>query len=151
MCWFADWVTLLSAQCKYKMLSLSCLHRWHVNNLNHTCTYNCLPEDEHVELMVRITILVFKKCILLVYITRSILMLSYHLRLFHLIWSLPFPFPHAAIFISLLHITPHPLTLLDLTTRTIFGWEWHIKKLIVILFSPVSCCRYRVIPGGKTA
>jgi len=42
-----------------------CLYRWHVNNLNHTCTYNSLTEDEpsglkDVEFMVKI-ILVFKK------------------------------------------------------------------------------------------
>ena len=46
---------------------------------------------------------------LLVYIIRFILTLSYHLRLFHPIWSLPFPFPHqAATFISLLLIAPPP-------------------------------------------
>jgi hypothetical protein len=42
-----------------------CLYCWHVHKLYHTCTYNCLPEDEplgseHVEDIIKIKI--FDKC-----------------------------------------------------------------------------------------
>jgi len=51
------------------------LYRWHVNTLHHNCTYNRFPEDtssgsKHIEDIVRIKILVYQRCIVLVYITR---------------------------------------------------------------------------------
>ena len=35
MCWFADWVTLLSARCKYKIKRI-CALSWAVTKINKT-------------------------------------------------------------------------------------------------------------------